>query len=231
MTDALIDLPQLPPNETIYIRNLNERVSITALKRDLSALFSKYNSKEVIAHKNIRMRGQAFIVFDQVKDAEKAMRDLQGYPFEEKPMLLQFAKAKSDRTIQRIDPETFDAHKEKRLAAKIARGPLQPATRSVATNKKTTKKQPGAKAAVPADGNPPHKVLFIQNLPEEITVDVMQAIFARYAGFKEVRMVPGRTGIAFVEYVDDDSAITAREGTGGMTLSGQQLKVSYGKKV
>lgn len=148
-------------------------------------------------------------------------------------MLLQYAKAKSDRTVQKTAPETFDEHKEKRLAAKTARGPLKAMTsnNTTGTTKKTARRQPGSKPIVAADGNPPHKILFIQNLPEEITVDVMQAIFARYSGFREVRMVPGRAGIAFVEYNDDESAITAREGTSGMTLSGQQLKVSYGKKV
>lgn len=231
MTDALLDLPQLPANETLYIRNLNERISITALKRDLAALFSKYGLKEVIAHKNIRMRGQAFIVFDQPQDAEKAMRDLQGYPFEDKPMLLQFAKSKSDRTVQRLDPDNFETHKEARLAAKKARGPLQaPQKPTTGTAVKKVKRQVNTKPAGPVDANPPHKILFVQNLPEEITVDVMQAIFARYPGFKEVRMVPGRAGIAFTEYVDDENAIVAREGTNGMTLSGQQLKVSYGKK-
>lgn len=232
MADTL-NLPQLPPNETLYIRNLNERISMTALKQELSSLFSKYGSREIIAHKNIRMRGQAFIVFDKVEDAEKAMRDLQGYPLEEKPMLLQYAKAKSDRTIQKTAPESFEQHKETRLAAKTARGPLKAMASSnpTSTTKKPTKRQPGSRPTVAADGNPPHKILFVQNLPDEITVDIMQAIFARYAGFKEVRMVPGRAGIAFVEYNDDESAISAREGTSGMTLSGQQLKVSYGKKV
>lgn len=225
-----LDLPQLPPNETIYIRNLNERTSITNLKRELSTLFAKYGSKEVIAHKNIRMRGQAFIVFDGIADAEKAMRDLQGYPLEDKPMLLQYAKSKSDRTVKKDQPEKFEEHKEARLAAKAARGPLKPTAEAASSAKRPTKKATTTKQTVPADGNPPHKILFVQNLPDEITVDIMQAIFARYPGFKEVRMVPGRAGIAFVEYNDDDSAITAREGTGGMTLSGQQLKVSYGKK-
>lgn len=233
MTDALLNLPQLPPNETIYIRNLNESVSITALKRDLFALFHKYGSKEVIAHKNLRMRGQAFIVFDQVADAENAMRDLQGYPFAEKPMLLQYAKSKSDRTVQRVSPDAFEQHKETRLAAKIAKGPIVAPTKATTTMTSTTKK-PSKKQTttkhVASDANPPHKILFVQNLPDEITVDIMQAIFARYKGFKEVRMVPGRAGIAFVEYADDENAIVAREGTGGMTLSGQQLKVSYGKK-
>ncbi|CCG81211.1 U1 small nuclear ribonucleoprotein usp102 [Taphrina deformans PYCC 5710] len=221
----------LPPNETIYIRNLNERIPITSLKRDLSALFAKYGSREIIAHKNIRMRGQAFIVFDQVQEAEKAIRDLQGYPLEDKPMLLQFAKSKSDRTVNRVSPDELEQHKEARIAAKTARGPLKSIAKDSSSTKKPMRKAVGTKPVASADGNPPHKILFIQNLPEEITVDVMQAIFARYPGFRDVRMVPGRKGIAFVEYGDDESAITAKEGTAGMTLSGQQLKVTYGKKV
>lgn len=227
---TLLDIPQLPPNETIYIRNLNEKTSITALKRELSNLFSKYGCKEVIAHKNIRMRGQAFVLFDSATEAETAMRDLQGYPLQEKSMLLQFAKAKSDRTVQKNAPDTYKEHKKARLDQKIARGPLK-AVKSANGVKKVTKKGTGTKGpSTAADGNPPHKILFVQNLPEDITVDIMQAIFGRFTGFREVRMVPGRKGISFVEYNDDDAAILAKEGTAGMTLSGQQLKVTYGKK-
>ena len=219
---TIVALPQLPPNETIYIRNLNEKASLTALKRDLLALFVKYGCKEVIAHKNIRMRGQAFVLFETTAEAEKALKDLQGYPVQEKAMLLQFAKSKSDRTIQKESPAAYEAHKAERLAKKAAKGPLQ------ASTGKKSKRQGGLRTTA-TDGNPPHNVLFVQNLPDDITTDVMQAIFGRFAGFRDIRLVPGRN-ISFVEYADTDAAVLARDSTSGITLSGQQLKVTFGKK-
>ena len=220
-----VALPQLPPNETIYIRNLSEKTSITSLKRELLQLFAKYGCKEIVAHKNVRMRGQAFVVFETIPEAEKALKDLQGYPIDDKAMLIQFAKSKSDRVVQHNNPAALEQHKAERLARKEARGPLKAAT----SNKRSTKRAANAKASA-TDANPPHKILLVQNLPEDITNDVMQAVFGRFAGFRDIRMVPGRN-LAFVEYTDDAAAMEAKESTNGVTISEQQLRVTYGKKV
>jgi len=57
---------------------------------------------------------------------------------------------------------------------------------------------------------------------------MLTAIFGRYEGFREVRMVPGRKGIAFVEYEAEVGAISAKENTAGMALGeGQVIKVTY----
>ena len=42
------------------------------------------------------MRGQAFIVFENVEDAAKAVQSMQGFPFHSKKMRIQFAKTDSD---------------------------------------------------------------------------------------------------------------------------------------
>lgn len=87
---------------------------------------------------------------------------------------------------------------------------------------------PAAAAVVPDEYLPPNKILFIQNLPEEYDIDSLTAIFGRYEGFREVRMVPGRKGIAFVEYEAETGAISAKENTAGMALGeGQFIKVTY----
>lgn len=54
---------------------------------------------------------------------------------------------------------------------------------------------------VPDEYLPPNKILFIRQVPDGYDVDALTAIFSRFPGFKEVRTVPGRKGIAFVEYV------------------------------
>ena len=42
------------------------------------------------------MRGQAFIVFDDVESAKKAVSSMQGFPFHSKKMRIQYAKGDSD---------------------------------------------------------------------------------------------------------------------------------------
>lgn len=58
----------------------------------------------------------------------------------------------------------------------------------------------GAPAASgPAGAAPPNKILFVQNLPENSTEAMLAMLFQQFPGFREVRMVEARPGIAFVE--------------------------------
>ena len=60
-------------------------------------------------------------------------------------------------------------------------------------------------------------------------MDGLTAIFGRFEGFREVRLVPGRRGIAFVEYEAETGAISAKENTAGMALGeeGKVVKIVY----
>ena len=79
------------------------------------------------------------------------------------------------------------------------------------------------------EGLPPNKILFLQSLPESATQELLSAVFQRFTGFVEVRMVPGRPGIAFVEYDNEEQSGVARDSTRGITLEGQQIRVSYAR--
>ena len=47
--------------------------------------------------------------------------------------------------------------------------------------------------------NAPNKILFVQNLPETSNEAMLGMLFQQFPGFREVRMVEARPGIAFVE--------------------------------
>lgn len=83
---------------------------------------------------------------------------------------------------------------------------------------------------MPDEYLPPNKILFLRDLPEEYGKGDIASVFSGYPGFKEVRVVPGRKGIAFVEYEDEEGAIAAKEGTTGMSLGEKAIKVTYQKK-
>lgn len=52
------------------------------------ALFSQYGKVlDVVAMKTYRLRGQCWVVFEDVGAATSAMRALQGFPFYDKPMV------------------------------------------------------------------------------------------------------------------------------------------------
>ena len=91
------------PRETIYVNNINEKVSKDELKKSLYAAFSQFGPiLDVVALKTFKMRGQAFIVFRDITAATQAVRQMQGFPFYEKPMMISYANSKSD-AVAKLD--------------------------------------------------------------------------------------------------------------------------------
>lgn len=61
---------------------------LSELKRSLYALFSQYGRiLDVVALKTAKLCGQAWIVFSDVTAASNAVRQMQNFPFYEKPMV------------------------------------------------------------------------------------------------------------------------------------------------
>ncbi len=89
-----------------------------------------------------------------------------------------------------------------------------------------------AQAAPIAPGNaPPHKILFVQNLPEETTSAMLALLFQQYAGYIETRMVEARPGIAFVEFEDEDKATVAMAGLQGFKITATNaFTISYANR-
>ncbi|TQS35097.1 hypothetical protein Golomagni_04493 [Golovinomyces magnicellulatus] len=242
------------PNSTVYVRNLEERIKLPQLREALEELFSEYGTIiDIVAKTNLKAKGQAFIVFDSIESATKAIEEIQGFELFDKPMQLAYARTRSDASVQREkgSGEEFESHKRRRLAEKDKKRAAEAAeeqkrlkrvgdangvvSESNARPIKTTRGS-GLKstnsttaAVIPDEYLPPNKILFVQNLPDEYDIDALTAIFSRFEKFKEVRLVPGRRGIAFIEYETETGAISAKENTAGMALGdgSQLMKVTY----
>ncbi|KAL1304243.1 hypothetical protein AAFC00_000660 [Neodothiora populina] len=238
------------PNAT-FARNLEESVKIPALIEALREIFSEYgNIVDIVAKRSLKRRGQAFIVFDSVESAENAIDEVNGFELFGKSMSLDFAKTKSDATVTREGTEDdLEQHKRHRKAEKERKQAMEaaeaaknlkrpaPGAPEVEAGRPSAPKAargaglkgasgPGA-GVVPDEYLPPNKILFIRQVPEDYDVSALTAIFSRFAGFKEVRTVPGRKGIAFVEYEGEDGAISAKEATAGMTLGDSSIRVTF----
>lgn len=82
---------------------------------------------EIVAKKNLKAKGQAFIVFDSVEAATRAIEDVNGFELFDKPMVLDYAKTKSDATVLREGGnDELESHKRRRLAEKGAWQTLSP---------------------------------------------------------------------------------------------------------
>ncbi|TKC51074.1 hypothetical protein EI555_007003 [Monodon monoceros] len=204
------------PNHTIYINNMNDKIKKEELKRSLYALFSQFGHVvDIVALKTMKMRGQAFVIFKELGSSTNALRQLQGFPFYGKPMRIQYAKTDSD-IISKMRG-TF-ADKEKKKEKKKAKTVEQTAT--------TMNKKPGQ---VP--DYPPNYILFLNNLPEETNEMMLSMLFNQFPGFKEVRLVPGRHDIAFVEFENDGQAGAARDALQGFKITpSHAMKITYAKK-
>lgn len=76
------------PNNTLYLNNLNDKVNKEELKIQLYALFTTYGKIiDIVASKSQAMRGQAFLVFNDLAGATSAMRACEGMMFYEKPIV------------------------------------------------------------------------------------------------------------------------------------------------
>lgn len=102
------------------MRNLEERLKIDEIKAALNELFSDYGKiLDIVAKRNLRAKGQAFVVFDNVESASRAIEEVNGFNLVGKPMVLDYAKTRSDAAVLHQDgPEELEAHKRRRLAEK-----------------------------------------------------------------------------------------------------------------
>ncbi|XP_036011331.1 U1 small nuclear ribonucleoprotein A-like [Mus musculus] len=85
--------------------------------------------------------------------------------------------------------------------------------------------------AQPLSENPPNHILFLTNLPEETNELMLSMLFTQFPGFKEVRLVPGRHDIDFVEFDNEVQAGAARDVLQGFKITqNNAMKISFAKK-
>ncbi|KAF3324700.1 U1 small nuclear ribonucleoprotein A-like isoform X2 [Carex littledalei] len=245
------DAQAIPPNKTIYINNLNEKIKIDELKKSLQAVFSQFGKiLEVLAFKTLKHKGQAWVVFEDVKSAAEALKSMQNFPFYNKPMRIQYAKTKSD-IVAKADGTFIPRERRKRHDEKDKkkRDQQQEANQAVMGVHPSYPPPYGAappmggmmppyggapvppRPAMPEAPAPPNNILFIQNLPHENNPLMLQMLFGQYAGFKEVRMIEAKPGIAFVEYESEMQATVALQALQGFKVTQQNaMLITYAKK-
>uniref|UniRef100_UPI00358E7B44 U1 small nuclear ribonucleoprotein A-like n=1 Tax=Myxine glutinosa TaxID=7769 RepID=UPI00358E7B44 len=258
------------PNNTIYINNLNEKTKKDELKKSLYAIFSQFGQiLNIVALKTLKMRGQAFVIFKEISSATNALRSMQGFPFYDKPMRIQYSKTDSD-VIAKMKGTYVEREKKKekrpknpteggakKSAAALALAPGVGGTTTVPGMASLVQPPmmglPGQTPylahpgmihppgmAPPSGGslgptqvleNPPNHILFLTNLPEETSEMMLSMLFNQFPGFKEVRLVPGRHDIAFVEFENDVQAGAARDALQGFKITPTHaMKISFAKK-
>lgn len=237
----------LPPQPTIYINNLNDKVKKEELKKSLYAIFSQFGEiMEIVAAKTLKARGQAFVVFKDINSATNALRSMQGFPFYEKPMRINYAKKKSDAVAKLDGSYVVKEKKGKKKAVEqggepkraaqamplmmqgLMQGMMPPA---MAQQQGLPDMPPVPPAPVNTGSEVPHNILFLNNLPPETTEMMLSMLFEQFPGFKETRLVPGRHDIAFVEFDNAHQASQSKEALQNFKITpNKSMHISFAKK-
>lgn len=196
----------LLPNQTLYVNNLNDKLRKNDLKRYLYELFGQYGRiVDIVALKTFMARGQAFILFTDLNSAAVAMRSLQGTIFFGKPLHIQYAKTKS----YAFQAKDYFSKKENLI------GPIMKEEFNVEMK----------------EHEPPNSILFLDELPSDVSHGVLSLIFQQCSELKEIRIVPGQIKKAFVEFNTVEQAVNAMSILNGYRLSStHQLNIQYAKK-
>ena len=224
------------PCPTIHVSNLNERIHPRHMISELEKIMSVYGQiLSIQCKRKLSLKGQAFVEFASVESAQRAIANLQTRTLYQKSMVLRFAKRRSNLTVKRQSGSRgLKQEQALRMQEKLERARNPRLTRrqrfaqAVASG--------AAPVVVPGVGgvgvlpnmmpvssvNPqaqtmstielPNKTVFVQNLPAEATDDELITLFKRYIGFVELRRIPTRPEIAFVEYETDAQAGVVRVG-------------------
>lgn len=92
----------LQPNATLYVSNIDWSIKKNILRRALLALFERHGKVlEVVTLRREGLRGQAWIIFEDISSAIAAQRGENGFKFFGKPLKVEYAREKSDRIAKR----------------------------------------------------------------------------------------------------------------------------------
>lgn len=218
----------IPPCATVYVNNLNEKIKKDELRKSLSAIFTQFGKIiDINCAKTYTLRGQAWVVFEDVAAATNAVKQLNEFPFYDKPMRVSYATSKSDASAKRDG--TFDSAKRDPMIRQKRKAESQVSEKKSQAAKKEAGEQKNAVAA--ANDAPPNEILFVEGLPDATTASMLSMLFQQFPGFKETRMIDAKPGIAFVEFDSSAKSAVALSGLQGFKINPtHSMTLSYAKK-
>jgi RNA recognition motif-containing protein len=182
----------------------------------------------VVALRKDGLRGQAFVIFEDVASATDALQKENGLMLFGKPLQIAYAREKSDRISKR---DGSYVPKAKRVKIEKPKSEALPTEQDMSTATPSEPPQQQEQPPPPPpqqQQEPPSHILFASDLPSECNEMMLAMLFRQYTGFKEVR-IP-RPGLAFIEFDNEPHATLALQRLNGFQLTtNDALKLTYGK--
>lgn len=201
----------LPPNNTIYVNNINEKLKREELVQSLRHVFGQFGKiMDIICYtKIVKAKGQAFIVFQKVESAARALQEMQGFMFYQKPIRVAYAKSKSD-IISKKDGSFVARKKRPRKEKRKVEG------------------QPAAKRHMASGQNVgPSNILVVNHLPQDASQTMVQMLFRKYPGYQSV--TEPQNGMCHVVFDTEFNASRAMQGMQGFKfVNDVRLVITFG---
>lgn len=221
---------ELPPCNTLYVNNLNERIKRTQMKKALYTAFSQFGRVvRIICKGSFKLKGQSWIVFDDVGSAVTAKRQMTNCPIFNKPLHIQFAKENtraaahmigtSTRTGKRVRDDEDDGSaagpSSARPAVASEADASQPAVPTSARAGEGNEEADGEEDGLQQQA----ATLVVSGVPSGITAEQFTALFSSFAGFVGARLPPGEKGVGFADFADAQAGAAALRAMQGYQLS------------
>lgn len=204
----------LPPNNTIYVNNINEKLKKEELVQSLRHVFGQFGKiLDIICYtKIVKAKGQAFIVFAKIESATKALQEMQNFMFYNKPIRVSYAKSKSDIVAKKDG--SYVARKKRPRKEKGKKVDGQPASKKQMTG-------------VPGSVAVPTNILVVNQLPQDANQTMVQMLFRKYPGYQSV--TEPRDGSCQVVFDSEFNASRAMVGMQGFKFfNNVRLDITYG---
>ena len=167
---------------------------------------------DIICLRREALRGQAWVIFDDVSSATSALRSENGFMFFGKELKIAYAHEKSDRIAKRDG--TYVPKDRRKRRVEQPQGEAKRVKLDESTNKEEGE---GSFAKGEQKSQTASNILFAQNLPSDCNEMMLAMLFRPYSGYKEVRFP--REGLAFIEFDDEAHATLALKGLNGFRLN------------
>ena len=214
------------PNQTLFISHVYDKLNKSTTKHVLYALFSQFGRVlDVVYSKTLR--GRAWVVFEDVQMATAAKLNLDGFEVYGKGIRVSYARTKSDAVAKMEGSWKADGRSRQVRYDELGAGD------AYGTDGKASQSRGdgtvGCSAGDVEVGNP-NKTLFVEGLPEGTKEEMLKVLFGQFPGYTGGRMVPGKVGMAFVDFKDVGSSGIALQGLQGFQIGvGSVLRLTYAK--
>ena len=223
------------PTHTLYIRKISENISKNQIKRVLFVNFSPYGQiLEIKLLKGLKFKSQAWITYENIESAILAKKSLNFFYLFDTPIEIQFSPNKNiiiNKILGKYNPYGRNKKEiEPELIEKLSKGPIPyhwdypmeiPEKEEIPQIIQPKEIPKIIKQNIIL--HPPNKILFVQQIPDYMNLDMINILFGQYPGFIEARLVPNLKGIAFIEFENEEQSSLALTGMNGFTIDSDHI--------